>query len=281
MSQTSKIFEADDGLPASEVGVWACEKHDYLSRYLNISRKARQKFLSGRAKSATFVDLFCGSGRARIRNTNEWVDGSAVAAWKISRKGEAPFSTVYISDIDPTLRSACAERLRRLGAPVVELEGDAVAAAKQYVQAVNEYGLNFAFIDPFSLGTLSFEIIQTLSQLKRIDMLIHFSKMDHQRNLGLNLTSEKSDFDALVPGWRDRIDQNRPMPDVRRQIFELWRDMVAEVGLDPSLDVKLITGSRNQHLYWLLIVAKHQLALKFWKEATANEAQGNFFGSLL
>ncbi|WP_404421932.1 three-Cys-motif partner protein TcmP [Thalassospira australica] len=277
MSQINKIIEADDGLPASGVGTWVSEKHNYLQRYLDISRAARNKFLSGRAQSATFVDLFCGAGRAKIRNTEDWVDGSAVAAWKISLAGGAPFTAIYIADINPTLRSACAERLRKLGAPVIELEGNAIEAAKKYAEVVNPYGLNFAFIDPFSLGTLNFEIIRTLSKLKRIDMLTHFSKMDHQRNLESNLSSEKSEFDNLVPGWREKIDQNRPLTQIRRQIFELWRDMVAEIGMDPSIDVKLITGSKNQHLYWLLIVAKHKLALKFWKEASGSEPQGNFF----
>ncbi len=32
-----------DGLVASEVGIWAKEKHDYLRRYIEISSKARIK----------------------------------------------------------------------------------------------------------------------------------------------------------------------------------------------------------------------------------------------
>ena len=36
-----KLIDGDDGLPAEEVGVWAKEKHDYLCRYIDISRSTR------------------------------------------------------------------------------------------------------------------------------------------------------------------------------------------------------------------------------------------------
>jgi hypothetical protein len=36
-----KLIDGDDGLPAEEVGVWAKEKHDYLCRYIDISRSCK------------------------------------------------------------------------------------------------------------------------------------------------------------------------------------------------------------------------------------------------
>jgi three-Cys-motif partner protein len=84
---------------------------------------------------------------------------------------------------DPTRRTACVERLRRAGAPVRELNGSAIEAARETITSIDQYGLHFAFLDPYNLGELDFSIIQTLLQLKRIDMLIHVSVMDLQRNL--------------------------------------------------------------------------------------------------
>lgn len=55
-----KIIEGDDGLPAEEVGPWAKEKHEYLCRYIDISRAVRQKWLGDKNAGATFIDLFCG-----------------------------------------------------------------------------------------------------------------------------------------------------------------------------------------------------------------------------
>ena len=39
-------------------------------------------------------------------------------------------------------------------------------------------------------------------------------------------------------------------------------------------NTQLITGSKNQPLYWLLLAAKHDLAHKFWATASNVEGQG-------
>lgn len=270
------LIDGDDELPAEEVHVWAKKKHDYLRRYIDTSRAARNKFLTGRAKSATFVDLFCGPGRARVKETGEWIDGSAVAAWEISREGGAPFSDIYVADIDGEKRSAAVERLRKRDAPVRELKGTAIEAAAEFARAANPYGLHFAFIDPYSLGALDFKIIRSLSALKRVDMMIHLSTMDLQRNVGINVAAEVSAFDNFAPGWRDRVDLARPHPEIRRQVIEYWRELVAGVGKQPSTRMELITGSKGQRLYWLLLAANHELAHAFWEVAVDN-GQGSLF----
>jgi three-Cys-motif partner protein len=274
MASVNTLIDGDDGLPAEEVGVWALEKHDYLRRYLDISRGARQKFLGAGKAGATFVDLFCGPGRARIRETGQWIDGSTIAAWKIGQEGNAGFSEILVSDIDESRRQACVERLRRLGAPVRELSGSAAEAAKEVARSVNRYGLHFAFLDPYNLGELDFSIIQALSQLKRIDMLIHVSAMDLQRNLERNIAAPGGAFDTFAPGWRGTVNLNSSQVEIRRQVFEYWRDQVAQLGTGTANDVRLITGEKNQRLYWLLLATKHELARKFWSVAANADRQG-------
>jgi len=274
MKTTTLIINGDDGLIAEEVGIWAVEKHNYLKRYLNISSAARKKFLGVGKAGATFIDLFCATGRARIRETGEWIDGSALAAWKIAQQGGAPFSDIFIADIDDERRSACADRLRQAGAPVKELTGSAVQAASKLLPLLNRYSLHFAFLDPYNLADLDFSIIRSLSQLKRIDMLIHVSAMDLQRNLGRNLARTATPFDVFAPGWRDAVNVNASQSEVRRLIFEYWRDQVSRLGTGTANDVKLITGEKNQRLYWLLLAAKHNLARKFWTVAANVERQG-------
>ena len=262
------LIEGDDGLPAEEVHSWAKDKHDRLRVYLDTSRATRRKFLLGSSKSATFIDLFCGPGRARVQETGEWIDGSAVAAWKIGQAGGVPFSEICVADIDEKRRSATVKRLQDLGAPVRVLTGSAVEAAAEAANSVSPYGLHFAFIDPFNLGALDFRIIRSLASLKRIDMMIHLSAMDLQRNLGVNIANVDSAFDSLVPGWRSHVDLARPQQEIRRQVVEYWREQLAELGVWPSVRMDLITGDKGQRLYWLLLAARHDLAHKFWKVAT-------------
>lgn len=270
-------IEGDDDLPAEEVGVWAKEKHSYLCRYLDISRATRKKYIGPGKAGAAYFDLFCGSGRSKIRGINEWIDGSAIVAWKTSMAGDAPFSAIYVSDIDQESLNACVVRLKKLRAPVFPIQANAVDAARQMVSSVSEYGLHFAFLDPYNLESLDFRVISTLATLKRIDLLIHVSAMDLQRNLLANLRAEESVFDKFAPGWRDNVNTTGPKLEIRRRIVEYWREKVAGLGVWPSIDQRLISGEKNQPLYWLLLAARHGLAHQFWSTAANPEGQGRLF----
>jgi three-Cys-motif partner protein len=269
-----KLIEGDDSLPAEDVGIWAKEKHEYLCRYIDISRAVRSGWLGPSKAGATYIDLYCGPGRCKVRDTGEWIDGGAVAAWKKSLEGGAPFTQLFIGDLDDERLKAAATRLQQLGAPVIKVTGSAAETIQQVVPRLNPHGLHFAFLDPFNLEALDFGIIQTLSTLKRIDILVHVNQMDLQRNLLTNAVSDESVFDSFAPGWRDKVDIARGQQEVRQQVFRYWRNLVASLGVWPSTEMKLIRGSKNQPLYWLLLAAKHELPHKFWAAASNIEKQG-------
>jgi three-Cys-motif partner protein len=273
-----ELVLGDDGMLVEDVGIWAKEKHEYLVRYLDISRSTRAKFIGPQKGGATYIDLFCGTGRAKVRRTGEYIDGSCVAAWRKSVEGKAPFSEVHIADLDEERLQLAEKRLKLLGAPVIAHHGSAIVTAKRIVNRVGAYGLNFAFVDPFNLGAFDFQIVRELAKLKRIDVLVHISKMDLQRNLGLNIRNQHQAFNAFAPGWREAVNLRQSQAGVRRDVFEHWRSLVSKSGLPASddIDMKLITGTQGQHLYWLLLVAKHDLALKFWKKAAKSD-QGTLF----
>jgi len=99
-----------DELPISEVGEWALEKHERLRKYVDISRYARQKYIdptksklrgsNSSVAGATFIDLFCGPGRSRIRETGQVIDGSPLVAYRASVDGNAAFSEVHVADLN-------------------------------------------------------------------------------------------------------------------------------------------------------------------------------------
>lgn len=270
-----------DGLPVGDVGFWAKQKHQYLERYIDISKKTRAKYLPPLGhRGAVYIDLFCGAGRAQIRGTTEIVDGSSVTAWKASVKGAAPFTKMFICDLDPDLLNASVRRLETLGAPVQGYCLEASKAAEAIavdVQKMYPYGLHFAFLDPFNLEALNFEILSHLAKIRRMDLLIHLSAMDLQRNLASNLNSSESAFDVFAPGWRERVDTNGTQVEVRKRVVEYWRGKVESLGVWPSPQQRLITGERSQPLYWLLLAARHELAHEFWEVASNPEGQGSLF----
>ncbi len=147
---------------------------------------------------------------------------------------------------------------------------------------LSKYALHFVFIDPFDLKSLDFRIIQVLAGLKRLDMLIHLSQMDLQRNLVSNLRRGKriaSDFDPFIPGWQDVIDVNQGLKHVRLQVIQYWISKLSQIGITAAADGnwRLITGQKNQPLYWLMLVAKHDLAHSFWQEAANTGSQNRLF----
>lgn len=270
-----QLVAGDDGQPVEEVGSWAKQKHEYLRRYIDISRGVRQQFIGPRNAGATYIDLFSGPGRAKIRN-GEFIQGSCVAAWEMSRRGGSPFSSVIIADSDAERLGLAESRLRKLGAPVTAHLGKAADTAKVIARLLNPYGLHFAFIDPFNLGAFDFEVMKAFSGFQRIDTIVHVSKMDLQRNLGFNVKAQQDAFEVFAPGWRNVVNLSQPQAAIRRGVFDHWRNLVASAGIAPSANMKLITGSKGQHLYWLLLAAKHDLAHKFW-DAASNDGQGSLF----
>jgi three-Cys-motif partner protein len=82
MVKKPPIFDPGDGLIVGEVGPWASEKHDRLRRYIDASRGARAKFLPPKGRAgASYIELYSGAGRSVIRDTNQFIEGSAVVAF--------------------------------------------------------------------------------------------------------------------------------------------------------------------------------------------------------
>ena len=270
------LVPGDDGKLVEQVGSWAAEKHNLLCKYVDITRSVRSKWIAPGKAGATYIDVFCGPGRSQVKKTGEFIDGSCVAAWKMSVRSKAPFSMIYLADLDPVRRRLAADRLRDLGAPVTELDGDAATATALLPGRLSQYGLHFAFLDPFNLGALNFNVMRSLALLPRIDILVHISKMDMQRNLGFNIGQQSQAFESFAPGWRAAIDLGQGHQRVRVALFDYWRKQVSSLDLDHSPEMKLITGGRGQHLYWLMLVARHELAVRFWQTIAKDDAQGRF-----
>ena len=263
-----KLIEGMDGLPAGDVGEWALEKHDYLLRYLNLASPVRKKFIGPGGGGATYIDLFCATGLSQIRGTGEWIDGSAITAWKSSKERGTPFSMMYIADQDEVSLRACAERLSILGAPVKTFHGQATDTVHQINNDIGNYSLNFAFIDPYNLESLDFRIIENLSRHKRIDMLIHFSRMDLNRNLWTYIEPENTTLDSVIPGWRNKVNLTNSQSNIQTGLIRAWRNSINDLGTTLSVTHRLIRGSNRQPLYHLFMAARSDLALRFWDIAT-------------
>ncbi len=262
-----QAYEPDeDGYRREKVGPWVKDKHDRLARYIGISRSVRAKFTGTGKAGATFIDLYSGPGRVRVRDESQAIHGSPLVAWHEAVDGGAAFTQVHVADTIPWILEAVEARLRRTQAPVFVETGPATETVDRVISKLDPYALHFAFLDPYNIGDLSFDIIRKLAGLRRMDILIHVSIQDLQRNLQRYIESEDSPLDGFAPGWREHVDVSRAPRLVRAKLLEYWRGLLMAEAMATTEMAELVVGTKNQRLYLLAFAARHELALEFWEK---------------
>lgn len=260
-------FEMDqDGHPRQLVGSWVRDKHARLERYVHISSHARAKWIKPNKPGPTYIDLFAGPGRCRIRESADILPGSALVAWNKAQQSKSAFTRVLVGDVHPAICAAVDARLKAVGAPVSTLRGPAVRSVDLVLSQVDPRALHLALLDPFDLVSLPFDVVRKLASLQHIDILIHFSTQDLIRNLRLYIERQPSALDVFAPGWREHVDVERPDHYVRAKIFHYWRDLLRTIGMNTTEAAVLVSGPTGQPLYWLAFAARHPLALRFWEQ---------------
>jgi three-Cys-motif partner protein len=269
-----KAIDPSDGLLSDIVGPWASEKHERLRKYVDSYRSARAMFLSPRGDGgASYIELFSGPGRSQVDSGGYFIDGSPLVAFKAAQSSETKFSELHFNDLDLENVDALRQRITKLGGAAQFYNEPATTAVDRVIYALNPAGLHFAFLDPYNLESLPFSIIQKLAKLSRMDMLIHVSIFDLQRNLRRYL-SEGRVLDSFMPGWRDAVDVNRGDPAVRTELLRYWLGLIKGLGTTPAEGIELVSATGGQRLYWLVFVSAHPLGRKLWNDISNVNDQG-------
>jgi three-Cys-motif partner protein len=146
----------------------------------------------------------------------------------------------------------------------------------QIVRGLDPLGLHFAFLDPHNLGTLSFDLFEHLAKLKRIDIIVHVSLSDLQRNADRYTSAAHDQFDKFAPDWRDYVRTDMNQEALRRAIIQYWSDKVTKLGLPRAEHCELIKGTQGQRLYWLILLARHELAHSLWSKISSSAKAPGF-----
>jgi three-Cys-motif partner protein len=111
-----------------------------------------------------------------------------------------------------------------------------------------------------------------------MDILIHVSVQDLNRNLGKYLKQKSSPLDTFAPGWRVGLDTDRPEQTIRGKVFAHWRSLIKDEGMETAEVAEVVTGTKRQPLYWLAFAARHKRALEFWEKIrTVGPASASLF----
>jgi hypothetical protein len=100
-----------NGLRRAIVRIGRQKRHLGLRNYVDITQAVRWKF----GGNASYIDLYSGPVRARLRQTGEVVERSALAAASEAVR-RTPFREIIIGDLDSTNVAAREARLNGEGA---------------------------------------------------------------------------------------------------------------------------------------------------------------------
>ena len=189
-------------------------------------------------------------------------------------KGGRPFTQVHVADADDRLLEAALNRLQQAKAPVFGEIGPAVETVDRALAKLNRYALHFAFLDPFNLGALPFEIIRKLAAITHMDILVHVSVQDLQRNLLEYAEQADSPLGAFAPGWREHVKLTGPQYAIRAGVLQHWQRLIAGCGMTTARTFEKIRGPNRQPLYWLAFAVRHPLAVEYWEKIVKASPEG-------
>lgn len=251
------------------VGRWVPEqKHTLLAKYVGAARGAMNKI-----PKRVYLDPFCGPGRIQVVGETMTRDGGALVAARQALSYGVGYTQFLVGDKDPVRADACATRLTTAGAPAQAFHGPAVETVKQMVAKVPSSALVLAYVDPYSLEYLSFEIFKTLAALRKVDILVHYSTMDVLRNI--DVERERKRFDAAAPGWQSALQGNNKENE-RLAFFNYWRSLVQGLGFNFSKEMSLIHNSNDQEIYRLVFFSRHDLPNNLWNDIAKSPTAGLF-----
>jgi len=261
----------DDGLVLPEVGSWCIEKYRFFRHYDDMFARS----MKGKWRTL-YIDLFAGSGYAKIRGTDRIVFGSPLIALSIP----ALFSDYVFCDSDLKCLAALRDRVERHkpGINASFVPGDCNVEIDRIIKAASgRFGLGntitFCVVDPFG-ADFRFETVSKLSaSCGRIDFLVLLAlSMDIKRNWQLYLDAENHTIDELLghERWRARAETSVHSPaEFSRLVAGEFCDSMEALGyIRPPTETwkGFKTSERGLPLYHLMFFSKHELGHRFWNE---------------
>ncbi len=252
------------------VGDWvSLVKHTLLAKYISSAWAAMNRW-----PDRVFIDPFCGPGRIQVEGEDFTRDGGCVVAWRQSKQSGTAYTRMLLGDLEPERTAAADMRLSALGAPVKTFDGPADETVHRIVRQVPKGALCLAYLDPYNLSLLSFDMIRALAKLPNVDFAVNFMTMDLFRNVAME--TDRGRFDAVAPGWREALVgvSNANLADA---FLQYWIGLVKGLGFDFSETIPLVNNNRGREIYRLVFFARHELPQRLWTDVAKDRNQPGLF----
>ncbi len=263
------IHVEDDGMSTPEIGVWGLQKYKLMGAYCDI-------FTSGMKNNweqLIYIDLFAGSGYAKIKDDNKILKTSSLIAASIA----TPFTKYVISEFDKSKIDALQTRFDReykdLSNKTVFIQGDSNKNIDRIIEEIpkESNALRFCFVDPFSLN-LEFETIKKVAAIGRVDFLILLAlQMDAKRNFHNYINQQSDKIDKFIGNvsWREPF---RKGEIAQHKFIQFLADSydknMQQLGyiVNPNLKYRVKNNEANLGLYYLAFYSKNERGNDFYQK---------------
>jgi three-Cys-motif partner protein len=221
-----------------------------------------------------YIGLFSGAGRARVKETAEIVETTAMSVFRLPD----PFTKYIFVDSEAQCTSALRHRIDALPSShdVTILHGDANEIVDDIGHALPpfNYGnglLSFCFVDPFS-AELKFSTIAALGRLRMDFLILLMLGFDARLNFRRYFEDETSTRIAdLVdcPTWRADF-ANAKDRNVVRFLLRKFDEAMIRIGYrtsPPSHYHTVNVRGKGVMQYMLAFYSKHQKGQAFWEKS--------------
>lgn len=261
----------DDNLVTPSVGEWAERKYLHVTYYASLFATS----MKGKWDYRVYIDLFAGSGRSKIEDSNRIVEGFPMLALGVHDS----FDRYVFCESDERRLSALQQRADRdyPDRDVRFVGGDVNRQVEAILGEMPRYGsdqtvLGFCFADPYKMRDLHFETLRRLARYY-IDFLVLIpTGMDAARAWKSYLRDENETVDMFLgtDTWREEWKkEERKGASVDGFLTGYYHRQMREMGyvhggIDDTVLIRL--PGKNVPLYRLGFFSRNPLGVSFWRQ---------------
>lgn len=269
------LVSGSDGLPALEVAAHTKEKEFVIERITEIFNAGMQRKWSQRY----YIDLFCGPGLCRLKDSDDEIDGSPMLA----AKSKAKFTHYYLADKNPANLESLKHRISRLHLPKPEYihfyKGEADTLVGQIIDEMPpaQSSLGLAVFDPWGWD-FSFSTLAEIADGRRLDLVVNFPIGYIKRNWKNDLPrlDDYMNGDAYREPFRAAMRRENPGESSARILLDAYAKELQKVGYNYVRDNVFVENSKHVTLYGLLFASKHSRGADFWDKVTRRTESGQW-----
>ena len=261
---------SDDGFYLPTIKEHSLEKiirHDYFADLFSTGMKSSWQ-------QRAYIGLYSGAGRARIENTGEIIETTAMSVFRL----RTPFTKYIFVDENEQCTTALDARIRGLpfAFDASVLTGDVNAMVPRIKSALPRFSrlnrlLSFCFVDPFA-ANLKFSTIRELAAFRTDFLLLLMVGRDARANFRFYFENEESSRIAELidcANWREEY-RRAEDKNIVRFLLGKFDAAMQRIGYRGASDADYhnvnVTG-KGVMQYILVLYSKHALGQKYWGAA--------------